>query len=155
MALRREVLAALPALALAAGSANVAVSRDKPPGGISRRQFDKYVSLYNAADVVMETIPPLTSAAAISDFRRELRACVIEHITVEYYVSDATGSAAQLLCEFSCIRDLPTTALSGPFRKAVKKGQMLRQRGFILYGVENGRFKWMRAAPPIILQDWS
>jgi hypothetical protein len=37
----------------------------------------------------------------------------------------------------------------------VKKGQMLRQRGFILYGVENGRFKWMRAAPPIILQDWS
>jgi hypothetical protein len=165
MALRREVLAALPALALAAGSANVAVSRDKRSAGISRSEFDRYVALYNAAnpafttfyhdDVVMETVPPLTSAAAIRDFRHELQAYVTEHITVEYYVSDATGSAAQFLGEFSCIRDMPTTALSGLFRKAVKQGQVLRQRGIILYGVEEGRFKWIRAAPPVILQDWS
>jgi hypothetical protein len=50
---------------------------------------------------------------------------------------------------------MPITALSGLFGKAVKAGQVLRQRGAILYGVKNGRFKWIRASPPIILQDWS
>jgi hypothetical protein len=165
MTLRREVLAALPAMALTAASANAAPSRDKASGRISRSDFDKYVELYNAADptftrfyqddVVMETVPPLTSAAAIRDFRRELQAYVSEHITVEYYVADETGSAAQFLGEFRCVRDMPVTALSGLFGKAVKKGQVLRQRGIILYGVKNGKFKWIRAAPPIILQDWS
>ena len=165
MALRREVLAALPAMALTAVSADAAPLRDQSSGGISRSDFDKYVELYNAADptftrfyqddVVMETVPPLTGAASIRDFRRELQAYVIEHITVEYYVADATGSAAQFLGEFRCVRDMPVTALSGLFGKAVKKGQVLRQRGIILYGVKNGKFKWIRAAPPIILQDWS
>jgi hypothetical protein len=165
MALRREVLTALPAMALAVTSANAAPGCEKSSGGLSRNEFNKYVSLYNAVDpgftqfyhddVVMETVPPLTSAAAIGDFRRELQAYVVEHITVEYYVSDETGSAAQFLGEFSCVRDMPTTALSGLFGKAVKKGQVLKQRGIILYGVKNGKFKWIRAAPPIILQDWS
>jgi hypothetical protein len=165
MARRREVLAALPAMTLAAVSATATTPRDKMSGGVSRSDFDKYVALYNAADptfirfyhddVVMETVPPLKSAAAIRDFRRELGAYVIEHIAVEYYVADETGSAAQFLGEFRCVRDMPVTALSGLFGKAVKKGQVLRQRGIILYGVKNGKFKWIRAAPPIILQDWS
>ena len=165
MTLRRDVLAAMPAMALAAVSAGAAPSRDKQSGGISRSDFDQYVALYNAADptfirfyhddVVMETVPPLTSAVAIRDFRRELQAYVIEHISVEYYVSDETGSAAQFLGEFRCVRDMPVTALSGLFGKGVKRGQVLRQRGIILYGVKNGKFKWIRAAPPIILQDWS
>ncbi len=165
MALRREFLTALPAMALAATSANAAALCEKSSGGVSRKEFDEYVALYNAADptfikfyhddVVMETVPPLTSAAAIRDFRRELAAYVVEHVTVEYYVSDETGSAAQFLGEFRCVRDMPITALSGLFGKAVKAGQVLRQRGAILYGVKNGRFKWIRASPPIILQDWS
>ena len=97
MALRREVLAALPAMALVAVSPSAAYARANASGGarsgaVSRSDFDRYVSLYNASDpgftrfyhddVVMETVPPLTSAAAIRDFRRELAAFVVEHITV-------------------------------------------------------------------------
>jgi hypothetical protein len=166
MASRRDLLAyTLPALALAASSAKASASCADSPGVISRERFDKYISLYNAVDptfiqfyqddVVMETVPPLTSAAAILAFRRELNSYIVEHITVEYYVADETGSAAQFLGEFRCIRDLPITALSGLFGKAVKEGQVLRQRGIILYGVKDGKFKWIRAAPPVILQDWS
>ena len=70
-------------------------------------------------------------------------------------MADENGSAAQFLGEFRCVRDMPVTALSGLFGKGVKRGQVLRQRGIILYGVKNGKFKWIRAAPPIILQDWS
>lgn len=167
MALRRDLLTALPtvAVALAATSANAATTCETSSGGISRKEFDRYVSLYNAADpgftqfyqddVVMETVPPLRSAAAIGDFRREFGAYVVEHITVEYFISDRNGAAAQFLGEFSCIRDMPVNALGGLFGKGVKKGQVLRQRGVILYGVKNGKFTFIRASPPIILQDWS
>lgn len=165
MALRRDLLTALPVMALAATSAKAETSCEAPRGGISRKEFDRYVALYNAADpafiqfyqddVVMETVPPLKGAAAIGDFRKELGAYVVEHITVEYFVSDENGAAAQFLGEFSCIRDMPITALGGLFGKGVKKGQVLRQRGIILYGVKNGKLTFIRAAPPIILQDWS
>lgn len=165
MALRRELLTALPVMALAATSAKAATSCEKSSGAITRQEFDKYVSLYNAADptfiqfyqddVVMELNPPLRTAVAIRDFRRELGYYVTEHITVEYFVSDEKGAAAQFLGEFDCVRDMPITALSGLFGKAVKKGQKLRQRGVILYGVKDKRFTFVRASPPIILQDWS
>jgi hypothetical protein len=49
---------------------------------------------------------------------------------------------------------MPLTAMSGLFGKAVKKGQVLKQRGAILYGVVNGKFQWIRAFPPIIVHDW-
>jgi hypothetical protein len=159
------VLAGLPAMALAAASANATPSRDTSRGGISRSEFDHYVSLYNAADpaftryyhddVVMETVPSLTSAEAIRELRRELQAYVVEHMTVENYVADENGCAAQFLTELRCVRDWPTGSLSGLPGKAVKKGQVLRQRGIILYGVKGNKFKWIRAAPPIILQDWT
>jgi len=154
--------AASAALASAAQAAEACVPKSKV---ITRDRFDKYVALYNAADptfiqfynddVVMETVPPLTSATEIQRFRRELGAYVIETIHVEYYVSDENGAAAQFLGEFRCIRDMPLTAMSGLFGKAVKKGQVLKQRGAILYGVANGKFKFIRAFPPIILQDWA
>ncbi|PNG24390.1 hypothetical protein CR492_19070 [Methylocella silvestris] len=154
----------MPGVALAA-LATQAKAACPPSGAVSREQFDRYILLYNAVDpaftqfyhddVVMETVPPLTSAAAIRDFRNELNNYILEHITVEHYVGDETGSAAQFLGEFRCIRDLPITALSGLFGKGVKEGQVLRQRGIILYGVKDGKFKWIRAAPPVILQDWS
>lgn len=152
-------------LALAATAGPALAAPAKGGRGISRAEYDRYIKLYNAADpafidyyqpdVVMETVPPLTSAAAIQQFRRDLSVYISEHITVEYFVSDETGAAAQFLGEFTCVRDMPITAFSGLFGKAVKQGQKLRQRGIILYGVRNGKFTFIRASPPIILQDWS
>jgi hypothetical protein len=157
-----QALAASAALASTAQAAEPCVAKSKV---ITRDKFDQYVALYNAADpgftqfynddVVMETVPPLTSAAEIRRFRSELSSYVVETVHVEYYVADENGSAAQFLGEFRCIRDMPLTAMSGLFGKAVKKGQILKQRGSILYGVVNGKFKWIRAFPPIILHDWS
>ena len=160
--LMTQALAASAALAATAQAAELSVARSK---AITRDQFDQYVALYNAADpgftqfynddVVMETVPPLTSAAEIRRFRSELSCYVVETVQVEYYFADENGSAAQLLGEFRCVRDMPFTAMSGLFGKAVRKGQVLKQRNSILYGVVNGKFKWIRASPPIILQDWN
>ena len=132
---------------------------------MTRENYDQYIKLYNACDrhftnfyqedVVMETVPPLQGRQAINDFRNELRHYVIEHITVEFFVPGSTGAAAQLLGSFSCVNDMPVTALSGLFGRAIKKGQVLKQRGAILYGVEDGRFKWIRAFPPIVVHDWA
>jgi len=168
MSTRRTILTALPALpamAALATEARADVSCKSTFKGITRERYDQYIALYNANDpafaqfyqdnVVMETTPPLTSARAIVDFSRELRTYVTEHITVEYYVAGDTGSAAQFLGEFHCVRDMPLTAMSGLFGKAVKKGQVLKQRGIILYGVKDSKFTFIRAAPPIIVQDWS
>lgn len=168
---RREVLTyALPAMALTATLAGCARAGDEPdcevsPKGITREQYEKYVSLYNANDpafaefynddVVMETVPPLEGPQAILDFSADLRSYVSEHMTVEFFVSDETGAAAQVVGEFTCHRDMPISALGGLFGKAVKQGQVLRQRGILLYGVRDGKFSFIRAAPPMILQDWS
>ncbi|EIZ79131.1 hypothetical protein WSK_2318 [Novosphingobium sp. Rr 2-17] len=170
MTSRRELLSyAIPAAALTtvmAGATLPGIAQAASGGkGMPRARFNKYIELYNANDpgftqfydddVVMETVPPLKGASTIGDFRKVLGTYVNEHITVEFFVSDENGVAAQFLGEFTCVRDMPITALSGLFGKAVKKGQVLRQRGIILYGLKNGKFTFVRAAPPIILQDWS
>jgi ketosteroid isomerase-like protein len=161
-----QALAASAASAVLASTAQAAAQACAPKGKvITRDLFDQYVALYNAADpafasfyaddVVMETVPPLRSAAEVLRFRKELSAYVIETIHVEHYVADENGAAAQFLGEFRCIRDMPLSAMSGLFGKAVKKGQVLKQRGAILYGVKNGKLTFIRAFPPIILQDWA
>jgi len=165
MSTRRTILTALPAMAVLATEARADAPCKSEFKGITRERYDQYIKLYNDGDpafaqfyhddVVMETVPPLTSARAIVDFSREMRTYVIDHVRVDYYVADDTGSAAQFLGEFRCVRDMPITALSGLFGRAIKKGQVLKQRGIILYGVKNGKFTFIRAAPPIILQDWT
>ena len=161
-------LAAAQALSLGAllvPSAYAAETSTDDAKVMTRENYDQYIKLYNACDrhftnfyqedVVMETVPPLQGRQAINDFRNELRHYVIEHITVEFFVPGSTGAAAQLLGSFSCVNDMPVTALSGLFGRAIKKGQVLKQRGAILYGVEDGRFKWIRAFPPIVVHDWA
>ena len=177
MTSRRQVLAhTIPAMALAAGAAPVlsapalaAAPRRAHAGpagkAITRAEYERYIALYNACDpaftqfyhddVVMETVPPLIGAASVLRFTREERTYITETMSVEFYVGDATGSAAQVVGEFRCIRDMPVTAFGGLFGRAVSKGQMLRQRGTLLYGVRDGRFTFIRAAPPIILHDWA
>lgn len=167
MTSRREVLKyAAPAIAIAATGAQAApICKTARGSGISRAQYDRYIALYNAADprfagyyhedVVMETVPPTVGRSGILAFRHELGAYVRETMTVEYYVGDATGSAAQVVGQFQCVRDMPVSTFHGLFGKDVRKGQILRQRGMLLYGVSNNKFKWIRANPPIILQDWS
>jgi hypothetical protein len=162
---RTIVTQALSAGALLAPEIRASESRAEKSKVVTRDRYDKYVSLYNAFDpafadfyqddVVMETVPPLKGRAAIVAFCRELRSYVIDTLNVEYYVADETGSASQLLGEFLCIRDIPSTALSGLFGRAVKKGQVKRQRGHILYGVKDEKFSFVRAAPPVVLQDWA
>jgi hypothetical protein len=161
---RRQLMLTSPALALALAPA--VASAQQPRGKIiTRAQYDQYIALYNAGDpafaqfyrddAVMETVPPLQGAAAIVQFTKELRTYLTEHITIEFFVSDEHGAASQMLGEFRCIRDMPLTAFGGLFGKAVKAGQVFRQRGIILYGVKDGKFQFIRASPPIIVQDWS
>ena len=161
-------LAVTQALSLGALLVPSAYAAETCPDGakiMTRERYDQYIKLYNACDphftdfyqenVVMETVPPLKGRQEINDFRLELRHYVIENIAVEFFVPGSTGAAAQLLGTFSCVNDMPVTALSGLFGRAIKKDQVLKQRGAILYAVEDGRFKSIRAFPPIIVHDWA
>jgi len=44
--------------------------------------------------------------------------------------------------------------MTAPFVNAAKAGRVLPQRSMIFHGVEDGRFKSVRPAPPLIVQDW-
>ena len=153
--------AATAALAATVLGTQAVAANDK---AMARDQFERYVARYNSADpaiatfyaddIVMETAPPLRGVAEVLRFRQELRAYVIDTIHVERYVADEHGVAAQCLAEFRCVRDMPLTAMSALFGRAGRKGQVLRQRGATLYGMANGKFTFIRAFPPIVLQDW-
>ena len=38
---------------------------------------------------------------------------------------------------------------------ALASGLVLKQRSLLFHGVEDGRFKSVRSAPPLIVQDWN
>jgi hypothetical protein len=51
-------------------------------------------------------------------------------------------------------RDIPAMTLASLLGNAAKVGRVLKQLSMLFYGVEDGRFKSVRAAPPFIVQDW-
>ena len=50
-------------------------------------------------------------------------------------------------------RDIPAMVLACLLGNAAKAGRVLKQRSMLFYGVEDGRFKSVRAAPPFNVQE--
>jgi ketosteroid isomerase-like protein len=132
---------------------------------ITRARYEQYIALYNVFDlafldyytddITLDSMPPIKGRAAALDFFREIRSYAVDTIEVQRYVADATGAAARVVGEFHCVRDMPATALSGLFGRSVKKGQVRRQLGTLMYGVKGGKFSSISPAPPVTLQDWT
>lgn len=131
---------------------------------IDRSRFQEYIEYFNAFDprfaeefyaddAVMELGPDnVRGRRAIFERFKELRNGIDEKIvSVDFFVSDATGVAALITGEFRATEDIDNPWFSP---HTVKKGSVRRQRGVVLYGVENGKFTLIKAVPPEILNDW-
>jgi ketosteroid isomerase-like protein len=162
---RAIVIQGLSAAALLAPTKYAAAACVDESNVITRERYEKYIALYNkfdlafldyyADDVTLDMMPPIKGRDAAMAFFKDMRSYVVDTIQVGVYVADQTGIAAQLTGEFHCVRDMPGTALSGLFGRSVKKGQVRRQQGTILYGVEKAKIKSITPSPPITLQDWT
>ena len=76
---------------------------------------------------------------------------VREKIELQFFVADAEHIAAELRGAFICVKSIEDSKQWG---RPIKKGEVRRQQGIVLYDLENGKFKTIRALAPRALHDW-
>jgi hypothetical protein len=129
--------------------------------GISRAQYDQYLDWFNNndprfadfyhADVELELRnATIQGRQGILDFYAEVKQYIRETVTVDHFVSDATGIAAVIPSEFQCIKDWD----SGYFQRFLKKGEVFRIISFGIYWVADGKFRRIKAARYKLVNDW-
>jgi len=153
---------------IAAGFAGVAArpasaaSKPKVSGVLTREEYLKYVSLFNANDfkfleyyhddVVFELngSTVIHKPQGIHDFYKEVKEHIKETVTVEQFIADETGIAAELPTEFRVIKDWE----NGFFKRPLKVGEVMRTVSFGLYEVQDRKFRRIRAARYKQIHDW-
>ena len=132
-----------------------------PCGGLSREQFQEYITLFNNNDprfiryyhddVVLELgDSAIRTPQGIRDFYAEVKAHIHEKVEVTHFVSDATGIAAQLPSEFKVYKDWE----NGFFKRPLKAGEVLRIVSFVMYWVQDGKFRHIKSARYKLVNDW-
>ena len=130
-------------------------------GGMTREQFEKYITLFNNNDpafisfyhddVTLElgtTI--IRKPQGIADFYNNVKKYISESLQITQFISDLNGIAVELPSEFVCIRDWPDSFWGRPIRK----GEVLRIISFVLYRLEGGKFKHIKSARYRMINDW-
>ena len=152
---------------LLAGSAGLAagafmpVARAQCSEGISREQYEQYLDWFNNndprfADFYHEDVElelrnaTIQGRQGILDFYAEVKQYIRETVTVDHFVSDATGVAAVVPSEFRCFRDWD----SEYFRRFIKAGEVFRIVSFGIYWVKDGKFRQIKAARYQLVNDW-
>jgi len=143
---------------------------------VDRKGYNRYLELFTAQDpaftqfyapdVVLRiegaTAPPDEAGTSkippdmhgpdgILKFYRMLWTHIREQIEVKFFVADADRIAVELLGAFICTKDIDDPKQWG---RPVKKGEVRRQQGVVLYELENGKFKTIRAVSANQLNDW-
>jgi hypothetical protein len=129
--------------------------------GYTRYEFMEYITLFNNNDpgftkfyhddVVLELgNTQIRTPQGILDFYKEVKAHIHERVEVTHYISDATGIAAELPSEFKVYRDWP----KGYFPRPLKAGEVLRIVSFVMYWVEDGKFRHIKSARQKLVNDW-
>lgn len=130
-------------------------------GGLTRAEFMKYITLFNNNDpgfieyyhddVALELSgTEIRTPQGIRDFYANVKAHIHEKVEVAHFVSDATGIAAMLPSEFKVYKDWKNSF----FRRDLKAGEVLRVISFVLYWVENGKFKQIKSSRYRMVNDW-
>jgi hypothetical protein len=143
-----------------AGSVNTAQAANAC-GGLTREEFMKYITLFNANDpgfikyyhddVVLELSgTEIKTPQGIRDFYANVKAHIHEKVEVAHFVSDATGIAAMLPSEFKVYKDWKDSF----FRRDLKAGEVLRVISFVLYWVEDGKFRQIKSSRYKMVNDW-
>lgn len=107
----------------------------------NRKDFEGFTSYYTD-DVVFELGDrrAFQGLDAIVAFYKEASQRVKETGTVQQVVIDDGGVAAELESEFVALQDWPDFP-SGP----MKKGDIYRRRGLIMYTLRDGKFSYIRS----------
>lgn len=138
--------------------------RTRPSAGtacMTRDQFEEYITLFNNNDpsfvtfyhddVVLELGTNLIrTPQAIAEFYANVKTYIKESLQITKYISDANGIAVELPSEFKCFRDWDDSFWGRP----IKQGEVLRIISFVLYWVEDGKFKHIKSARYRLLNDW-
>lgn len=130
-------------------------------GGLTRDEFLKYISLFNANDpgfikyyhdnVVLELSgTEIKTPQGIRDFYANVKAHIHEKVEVSHFVSDATGIAAVLPSEFKVYKDWNNSF----FRRDLKAGEVLRIISFVMYWVQDGKFREIKSSRYKLINDW-
>jgi hypothetical protein len=138
-----------------------AARADAACGGLSREQYQEYLDLFNkgdptfikfyAPDVVFDLgTQQIKTAEGIRDFYEPVHAHIHETVTVSQFVSDATGIAVEMPTEFKVYKDWE----NGFFQRPLKTGEVMRTISFVLYTVENRKFKHIKVARYKQINDW-
>ena len=129
--------------------------------GISREEFERYITLFNNNqpgfvdfydnDVVLElSNQQIKGKQGILDFYAEVKQHLVETVTIEHFVSDATGLAVVLPTEFRCFKDWD----SAFFHRFIKAGEVMRLVSFVMYWVQDKKFKQIKSARYKLINDW-
>jgi hypothetical protein len=129
--------------------------------GLSREKFMEYMTLFNNNDpgfikfyhddVILElNTTQIKTPQGIRDFYKEVKAHIHEKVEVSHFVSDATGIAAELPTEFKVYRDWE----NGFFQRPLKAGEVMRTISFVLYWVQDGKFRHIKSARYRQIHDW-
>lgn len=138
-----------------------AQNRSSMSQAISRKEFERYISLFNNNqpsfvdfyddNVVLElSNQPIEGKQGILDFYAEVKQHLIETVTIEHFVSDPTGLAVVLPTEFKCFKDWD----SAFFRRSIKKGEVMRLVSFVIYWVQDKKFTKIKSARYKLINDW-
>jgi len=129
-------------------------------GRLDRSAYDRYVHLMNAGDPRfaeyyaddIKFIMQIRGKASVLDFYARQRPYLKESLEVLFFCSDATGAAAEVRSEMRCIQDCDDASVFG---RALKKGEVQRTHGYMLYVLNaQGKIAEIKAPPPEILQPW-
>jgi hypothetical protein len=130
-------------------------------GGVTREQFMEYMTLFNNNDpsfikfyhndVVLELNgTEIKTPQGIRDFYQDVKAHIKEKVEVSHFVADATGIAAELPTEFRVYKDWEKSF----FQRPLKAGEVMRTISFVLYWVQDGKFKHIKSARYKQIHDW-
>ena len=155
---RRQLLAGASGVAAAGFLPGV---RAQCEAMINREQYDRYLDLFNNndpgfaefyhEDVELELRNAVIKGRqGILDFYAEVKQYIRETVTVDHFISDATGLAVVIPSEFKCIKDWD----NGYFQRDLKKGEVFRIISFGIYWVEDNKFRRIKAARYKLVNDW-
>jgi hypothetical protein len=139
-----------------------AAAAQPAPAGLPRERYEQYVDWFNQndprflefyhPDVVLELgAATLEGANAIRDFYAQVKEHIKETVTINHYVSDATGVAAEIPTEFKVFKDWPQPNY---FRRDLKAGEVMRVISFGMYWMEDGKFRRIKAARYKLVNEW-
>ena len=155
---KREFLRASAALALGGLAAN---GKAATPGVMTREDYLRYVTLFNAndpgfieyyaPDVVFEVgTTTMQGATTIRDFYANVKQYIKEEVEVTMFVADEHNVAVEIPTRFECIKDWADSFWGVP----LKKGQVMRIISWGHYALTAGKFTSIKSTRYKIIHDW-